>query len=153
MILLKKAALRQWCFLTLVISLVMSASSVYADVEADVRAVLVDYHVALGSDNIPQIEQYVVAGETFGMVEGKHSNWGWADYRDNHLAEELADLSKVAFTLDIKSLHVSGDMAYASFIFSMSPKGNPSQNWGSGRATAVLIKGPKGWLIQHLHTS
>jgi ketosteroid isomerase-like protein len=149
MILLKKAGL----LLTLALSLSMSISLAYADTEADIRNVLTDYHKALGSNNVPQIEQYVVVGETFGMVEGKHTNWGWVDYRDNHLSEELADLSKVAFTLDFKSLHVSGDMAYASFIFSMSPKANPSQNWGSGRATAVLIRGPKGWLIQHLHTS
>ena len=35
------------------------------------------------------------------MIEGKHLNQGWTDYRDNHLKAELADLAKVRFRLSI----------------------------------------------------
>lgn len=121
--------------------------------EASVRNVLTLYHKALTSNDIKLIEEFVVTDNRFAMVEGKHTNWGWEDYRDNHLSAELADLNKVDFRLDFKLLHISGDMAYASFIFALSPKGDPAINYGSGRSTVVLIRDQKGWLIQHLHTS
>lgn len=114
---------------------------------------LISYHQAMTSGDVGQVEKYVVADDSFAMVEGKHTNWGWADYRDNHLTPELAGLSKVEFHLEFKSVHVSGDMAYASFLFRISPKGDPGKDYGSGRATAILVHGPRGWLIQHLHIS
>ncbi|MBL4613165.1 MAG: nuclear transport factor 2 family protein [Emcibacter sp.] len=121
--------------------------------EAAIRIVLTEYHAALTTENIKLVEKYVVTDARFAMVEGKHTNWGWADYRDNHLTPELAGLSKVDFRLEFKAVHVSGNMAYSSFIYHISPKGDPSQNYGSGRGTVVLIRNQDGWLIQHFHTS
>lgn len=118
-----------------------------------VRQILTAYHKALTKGNMTSIEQYVVTDSHFAMIEGKHTNWGWADYRDNHLKPELDGLSKVDFSLDFKGVYISGNMAYASFIYGLSPKGDPSKNYGSGRATAVLIKNDDVWKIQHFHTS
>ncbi len=102
---------------------------------------------------MPLIESFVVATEQFAMVEGKHVNWGWKDFRDNHLAGEIEDLSKVEFRLDFKRLHVAGEMAYATFLFALSPKGNADVNYGSGRATVVLTKINGVWKILNIHTS
>ncbi|PCI49264.1 MAG: hypothetical protein COB49_05205 [Alphaproteobacteria bacterium] len=140
-------------FTIILLALFMIPGMSFAADDTDVRTVLTDYHMALTMGDIQKIETYVVTDGRFAMLEGKHSNWGWADYRDNHLTPELTDLAKVDFRLEFKAVHQSGDMAYASFLFFLSPKGDASKNFGSGRATAVLVRGPKGWLIQHLHTS
>lgn len=118
-----------------------------------VREVLAAYHVALTSGDMEQIEAFVIADERFAMMEGKHTNWGWADYRDNHLAGELADLKKVDLTLDIRDIQIDGDMAFASFTYAITPKGKPETNYGTARATAILVKEDREWLIRHLHTS
>lgn len=132
--------------------LAADASDTTAD-ETAARNTLVAYHIALTSGDIEEIEKLVVADQRFTMVEGKHRNLGWADYRDNHLAGELADLQKVDLTLDIREIHIDGDLAFASFTFAVSPKGNPGQNYGVSRATAILVRENGGWLIRLMHTS
>lgn len=125
--------------------------------KSEIRNVLTAYHKALTTGDMKLVASYVVADERFVMIEGKHTNWGWADYRDNHLTPELEGLSKVDFRLDFKALyisgHISGDMAYSSFIYYISPKDDPSLNYGTGRATVVLVRENNRWLIQHFHTS
>lgn len=127
-----------------------------ADPSADqtaIRDVLTAYHVALTSGSSEPAEALVTADERFAMVESKHTNWGWADYRDNHLAGELEDLAKVDLILDIREIQVDGDLAFASFTYAITPKGNPEMNFGSARATAILIREGGSWLIRLLHTS
>ena len=147
---------RIFVLLLLVGAIGSAASADASDRTADetaVREALVAYHVALTSGDMAEIEAFVVADERFAMIEGKHTNWGWADYRDNHLAGELDDLQKVDLTLDIRDIHIDGDLALASFTFAVTPKGDPTQNYGVSRATAILIRENGSWLIRHLHTS
>lgn len=128
------------------------ASDATAD-EAAVRDTLVAYHAALTTGDMEQIEAFVVTDERFAMVEGKHTNWGWADYRDNHLKPELDGLQKVDLTLDIREIQVDGGLAFASFTYAITPKGDPDTDYGSARATAILVREDGSWLIRHLHTS
>ncbi|MCH8862010.1 MAG: nuclear transport factor 2 family protein [Proteobacteria bacterium] len=121
--------------------------------ETAVRDVLVAYHVALTSGDIREVEPFVVTDQRFTMVEGKHTNLGWADYRDNHLTPELAGLQKVDLTLDIREILVDGDLAFASFTYDITPKGDPEKNYGSARATAILVRENGAWLIRLMHTS
>ncbi len=121
--------------------------------EAEVVAVLTAYHAALTSGDAAAPEKFVLADERFLMIEGKHLNQGWADFRDNHLKGELADLAKVRFRLSVLHAHVEGDLATVSFIFNILPKSGPEMDFGSGRATASLIRTGDGWKLQQLHTS
>lgn len=118
-----------------------------------VIAALVGYHDALTKNDPAAVEAFVLADSRFVMIEGKHMNVGWADYRDNHLKGELADLAKVRFKLDDYRMQVDGDLAYASFTFHIVPKTGPEKDFGKGHATAVLVKTPGGWKLRHLHTS
>ena len=140
----------------LIAALGSTASSEASDQSADetaIRDMLIAYHVALTSGDMEKIAVFVVTDKRFAMVEGKHTNWGWADYRDNHLAGELADLQKVDLTLDIRDIQIDGGMAFASFTFAITPKGDPTKNYGVSRATAIMIRENGNWLIRHLHTS
>ena len=120
---------------------------------AEVVAALTGYHDALTSGELAAPEHFVLADERFMMIEGKHLNQGWADYRDNHLKAELADLAKVRFRLSVLRAQVDGDLATVSFVFNILPKSGPEMDFGSGRATASLIRTSDGWKLQQLHTS
>jgi uncharacterized membrane protein len=121
--------------------------------EAEVVAALTAYHAALTSGDITAPEQFVLADERFLMIEGKHFNQGWTDYRDNHLKAELADLAKVRFRLSILGIQLDGDLATVSFMFNVLPKSGPEMDFGSGRASASLVRAGDGWKLQQLHTS
>jgi ketosteroid isomerase-like protein len=121
--------------------------------ETEVIGVIEAYHEALTGGDIGAVEALVVPDETFVMLEGRHSNWGWPDYRDHHLAGELDDLSKVRFRLSFYRLKIDGSLAYATFAYEVLPKDGPEMNFGRGFATAVLALTGDGWKIQHLHTS
>lgn len=148
---------RRILMLVLLVAALGSATAAYAaDPTTDenaVRDVLIAYHVALTSGDIKEVELLVVTDQRFLMVEGKHTNLGWADYRDNHLTPELADLTKVDLTLDIREILVDGDLAFASFTYAITPKGDPEKNYGSARATAILVRENGAWLIRLMHTS
>jgi uncharacterized membrane protein/ketosteroid isomerase-like protein len=121
--------------------------------EAEVVAALTAYHAALTSGDAAAPEQFVLADERFLMIEGKHVNQGWADYRDHHLKGELADLAKVRFRLSVLGIRVEDDLATVSFIFNILPRSGPEMDFGSGRATASMIRTGDGWKLQLLHTS
>ena len=121
--------------------------------ETEVIRVIEAYHEALTGGDTGAVEALVVPDETFVMLEGRHSNFGWADYRDHHLAGELDDLGKVRFRLSFYQLKIDGSLAYATFAYEVLPKDGPEMNFGSGFATAVLALTGDGWKIQHLHTS
>ncbi len=121
--------------------------------ETAVIGVIEAYHAALTGGDIGAVEALVVPDESFVMLEGRHSNWGWADYRDQPLAGELDDLSKVRFRLSFYRLRIDGSLAYATFAYEVLPKDGPEMNFGRGFATAVLTLTGDGWKIQHLHTS
>lgn len=121
--------------------------------EEEVVAALTAYHDALTSGDAAVPEKFVLADDRFVMIEGKHINRGWADYRDNHLKGELADLAKVRFRLSGYRVQMDGGLAAVSFLFNILPKTGPEMDFGSGRATAILVRTSSGWKLQHLHTS
>jgi len=121
--------------------------------ETEVVAALTAYHDALTSGDLTAPEQFVLTDERFLMFEGKHVNRGWVDYRDHHLKAELGDLAKVRFRLSGYQVQVDGGLAVVSFIFNVLPRTGPEMDFGSGRATAVLLRTGSGWKLSRLHTS
>ena len=117
----------------------------------DAHTALVWGALTTGDAHAP--ERYVLADERFVMIEGKHVNRGWADYRDHHLKEELDGLAKIRFRLSNYRVQMDGRLAAVSFLFNILPKSGPERDFGSGRATAVLVRTAEGWKLQELHTS
>ena len=54
-----------------------------------VKTVLNEYAAAAAQSDVDGMATYVVQSDDFTIVEGSHPNWGWADYRDNHLKPEF----------------------------------------------------------------
>ncbi len=121
--------------------------------ETEVVAALQAFHEALTTGDVAAVEAHVLPDDGFMMIEGTHVNYGWSDYRDNHLKGELGDLAKVRFRLSDFHVQVVGGMAGATFAFNILPKTGPEKNFGSGRETAVLLKTDAGWKIRLLHSS
>lgn len=87
------------------------------------------------------------------IFEGGHANYGWADYRDNHLFPEMKEIqnAKYEFT-DIKT-KISGNLAYATMKYSISGDLNKRHFESAGVATAVLEKVRGQWKLVHFHSS
>jgi uncharacterized membrane protein len=130
-----------------------AAAAAWSAGESAVIAALTAYHTALTTGNASAPEPYVLTDERFLMIEGEHVNQGWADYRDNHLKGELADLAKVRFRLSGYRIQMNAGLAAVSFNFSILPRTGPERDFGSGRGTAILVRTDSGWKLQQLHTS
>jgi len=121
--------------------------------EAALIEALEAYHTALTSGDVAVVEPLVLTNDQFVMLEGRHSNWGWTDYRDHHLTAELGDLSKVRFRLSFYRVRIDGSLGYATFAYEILPKEGPEMDFGRGVATAILDRTEDGWKLRHLHTS
>jgi len=120
---------------------------------AAVTETLTKYAAAVQSKNLSEVEKYVVATEAFSMFEGSHINWGWVDYRDNHLGPELKEFKEIQYSFSDIKTRISGDMAYATLKSHIAVKMELREVEGESLATAILMKAANGWKIQHMHTS
>ncbi|MGI9342896.1 MAG: YybH family protein [Gammaproteobacteria bacterium] len=129
------------------------APSTWSAQESALIETIEAYHAALTGADVGAIESLVMTDDQFVMLEGRHSNWGWHDYRDHHLAGELEDLSKVRFRLSFYRVRVDAELGYATFRYEVLPREGPEMDFGKGFATAVLERTGDQWKIRHLHTS
>jgi ketosteroid isomerase-like protein len=127
------------------------------DNEAAVRDVLLKSALSFEKKDMVMATKVWVNDETLTVFESGHANYGWADYRDNHLGPEMAEMknTKYAFT-DIK-IHLAGKSAWATFKYTISAdvpdKGKTRHVEGAGLGTAVLEQRNGRWQIVHWHSS
>ncbi|MCI0693922.1 nuclear transport factor 2 family protein [candidate division KSB1 bacterium] len=141
------------CFISLVLISGVFAQQSNDNQAAAVTEILNKYAAAVQSKNLSEVEKYVVATDAFSMFEGGHINWGWIDYRDNHLGPELKEFKEIQYSFSDIKTRVSGDMAYATFKSHIAVKMELREVEGESLATAILMKTADGWKIQHIHTS
>lgn len=87
------------------------------------------------------------------IVEGAGVNQGWVDYRDHHLAPELAEFQNFRYRYFEIEPQVRGNVAWGSFRYELiadTPQGHVEVD---GRGTAILEKRGGRWLVVHTHTS
>lgn len=87
------------------------------------------------------------------IIEGAGVNHGWSDYRDHHLAPELAEFENFTYRYFAIEPQVRGAVAWTPFQYELivdTPRGHVEVE---GRGTAVLERRGGRWLIVHLHTS
>ncbi len=120
-----------------------------------VEAALQNYAQQITTKDMNAMAKYVLTdGEDFTIFEGKGTNIGWADYRDNHLAPELADkdlvFTKYNFT-DFKTF-VDGALAAVTFTIdaAYTYKGKSAAHKSHG--TAILKKVDGQWKLAHMQS-
>ena len=87
------------------------------------------------------------------VFESGHANYGWADYRDNHLGPEMKEMKNTRYNPSDIKVKVSGDTAWATFKYAISADVGARHVDGAGVGTAVLEKRGQSWKIVHWHSS
>lgn len=136
----------------------MTTEAVRADMSREVKSVesvMENYSKQITAKNLSAMETYVFTeGEDFTIFEGKGKNIGWADYRDNHLAPELANEDLVFTKYDFTNFKtfVGGNVAAITFSIdaAYNYKGKETSHMGQG--TAILKKVDGTWKITHMQT-
>ncbi len=91
--------------------------------------------------------------ESMTVFEQGHANYGWTDYRDNHLAPEMKEMKNTKYTLSDIRVKVTGATAWATFKYAISADVEGRHVDGGGLGTAVLEKRDGRWQIVHWHSS
>ncbi len=120
----------------------------------EINAVLTGYASEVAKSNVEGMAAYVIQTDQFSIIEGGHANWGWADYRDNHLKPEFSsDNFKItAYSYSDIRISVADDVAYATFKsrIEFTLDGEAKSNDGMG--TIILVKTDDGWRIRHMQS-
>lgn len=125
------------------------------DSAGEIRQWLSSFDRAFESLDVSRLERFYDDGVT--IFEGSVTNTGWADYRDNHIGKELAEMSEVSLShKDVAVRFLDGIQTWACvtsrFSLSMIVKGEKIDLLGL--ETLVIRKVPSaGWKIVHSHTS
>ncbi|WP_339864779.1 nuclear transport factor 2 family protein [Paremcibacter congregatus] len=119
-----------------------------------IKQILIAYSKAIGKGDIEKMGSFLT-GETFSVVEGKHANWGWQDYRDNHLTPEFNSSKFKLLEYNISDIRVGeGHMlSYAVFDFELVYEWEGERKNKKGMGTAIFENKKGEWFIRHIHTS
>ncbi len=108
---------------------------------------------AFARNDMATLQKIWANDESVTVFEGGHANYGWTDYRDNHLAPEMKEMKNTKYEYSDIKTKVSGNMAYATMKYTIFGDIDKRHVDGAGLATAVLEKMNGGWKIVHWHSS
>ena len=141
--------------LTLVTGLAFAFNSTKAahDPAEHVREVLNQNATAFERSDMATLDKIWANDESVTVFEQGHANYGWKDYRDNHLGPEMKEMKNTKYTLSDIKPKVDGSTAWATFKYTISADIGTRHVDGNGLGTAVLEKRGQQWQIVHWHTS
>ena len=95
--------------------------------------------------------------ESLTVFESGHANYGWVDYRDNHLGPEMREMKNTRYAFSDIKIHLAGKTAWATFRSTIAAEvmdnGKQRHVDGGGLGTAVLEQRDGQWRIVHWHSS
>ena len=118
-----------------------------------VREVLTKNAAGFERGDLAALDKLWANDETVTVFESGHANYGWADYRDNHLAPEVKEMKNVKYALSDIRAKVSGATAWATFKYTLGADAGSRRVDIAGLGTAVLERRGQEWRIVHWHTS
>jgi ketosteroid isomerase-like protein len=128
-----------------------------ASEETAVREALMKSAMSFEKNDLPMASQVWVNDESLTIFESGHANYGWADYRDNHLVPEMGEMKNTRYAFSDMKIHLAGNTAWATLKYTIAAdvmeKGKPRHVDGAGLGTAVLEKRGEQWRIVHWHSS
>lgn len=93
------------------------------------------------------------AGDSLTIIDGAGINRTWADYRDHHLVPEMKEFEDLQYRPSEIEPHVTGDVAWAIFRYTLRADVNGRQADVVGRGTTILERRGARWVVRHTHTS
>ena len=125
--------------------------------EAAVREALFKSASSFAQNDMTTAAQVWVNDESLTVFESGHANYGWADYRDNHLGPEMREMKNTAYAFSDIKIHLTGKTAWATFKYTIAAdvteNGKQRHVDGGGLGTAILEKRESRWRIVHWHSS
>ena len=95
--------------------------------------------------------------ESLTIFENGHANYGWVDYRDNHLVPEMGEMKNTKYEFGDIKIRLAGSTAWAILKYTIAAdvmeNGKARHVEGGGLGTAILEKRAEGWRIVHWHSS
>ncbi len=108
---------------------------------------------AVEKGDLAALDKLWANSEDVTVFESGHANYGWTDYRNNHLAPELKEFKNTKYAFSDLKVKVDGKTAWATFKYTISGDADGKSFNGGGLGTAVLEKRDKRWQIVHWHSS
>ena len=137
----------------IIIEIWLSTVSAQTSEDKAVIKVLQQNAEAFAKNDLATLEKIWANDESVTVFESGHANYGWTDYRDNHLAPEMKEMKNTKYEFSDIRAKISGDMAYATMKYTISGDVDGNHFDGAGLATAVLEKRNGDWKIIHWHSS
>lgn len=108
---------------------------------------------AVEKGDLAALDKIWANSEDVTVFESGHANYGWTDYRNNHLAPELKEFKNTKYSFSDLKVKVDGKTAWATFKYSLTADIGTRNIQSGGLATAVLEKRNGRWQIVHWHSS
>ena len=125
--------------------------------ERQVKEALLNSASSFEKNDVAAAAKVWVNDESLTVFESGHANYGWADYRDNHLVPEMAEMKNTKYGFSDIKIHVAGNTAWATLNYTISADIADSAKIrhveGGGLGTAILEKRDGRWQIVHWHSS
>jgi ketosteroid isomerase-like protein len=118
-----------------------------------VMDVLTREAAAVESGDLDTLDKIWANDESVTVFESGHANYGWNDYRNNHLAPELKEFTNTKYSFSDLKVKVSSKTAWATFKYKLSADFKERKIESSGLGTVILEKRGKLWRIVHWHSS
>ena len=121
--------------------------------EEHVREALMQSTAGFEQGDMTVLNKVWANDESVTVFESGHANYGWADYRDNHLMPEMKEMKNTKYTLSDLKVKMAGSTAWSTFKYTISADVGARHVDGGGLGTAVLEKREGRWQIVHWHSS
>ena len=118
-----------------------------------VTDVLTREAAAVEKGDLAALDKIWANSEDVTVFESGHANYGWTDYRNNHLAPELKEFKNTKYAFSDLKVKTSGNLALATFKYTLSADIGARHIDSGGLGTAVLEKRGGRWQIVHWHSS
>lgn len=135
------------------LNLLAPASAAQTAEEKAVRDVLTREAAAVEKGDLSALDKIWANSEDVTVFESGHANYGWTDYRNNHLAPELKEFQNTKYSFSDLKIKVDGKTAWATFKYALEASVSGRNIQSGGLATAVLEKRDGRWQIIHWHSS
>lgn len=133
------------------------AGTVQRDDEAAVRDALLASATSFEKNDVAAATKIWVNDESLTVFESGHANYGWTDYRDNHLLPEMGEMKNTKYGFSDIHVHVAGYTAWVTLKYTIAAdvkdNGKTRHVDGGGLGTAILEKRDGRWQIVHWHSS
>ena len=128
-------------------------ASAQSNDEIQVREVLTQNTTAFAQNDMPTLDKIWANDEAVTVFENGSANYGWLDYRNNHLGPEMKEITNTKYSSSDVKVKISGKTAWATFKYAISGDSDGRHFDSGGLGTVILEKRNGKWVIVHWHTS